>query len=185
MFKIDIDKLKKNHQMIHFFGLGFIQLKIDDKLRFHFYHPELLSIIDPEEVHNHRYDFISTIMAGSLTNSFFDVVLNKDGLYYIEDESCNIIKTENNNIISNCDLIEKETITSIKGESYVCLSNQFHTIKTDFAITRLYRGPIISEFAKVVRNNNSTKTCPFSKKLNEDDCWDIVQECILISNNQE
>lgn len=179
MIKINIDDLKKNHQMIHFFGLGFVQLKIDDNLRLHFYHPELLSIIDPEDVHNHRYDFISMIMAGTLTNSFFEVINNTNGLYTISDESCNINKKDiENNIILNCDLIEKDTIKHKEGDSYICLSHQFHTVKTDFAITRLYRGPIVSEFAKVVRKNNSLNVCPFSKQISKEDCWDIVYDCI-------
>lgn len=178
MLKIDIDHLKKNHQMIHFFGLGFVQLKIDENLRLHFYHPDLLSIIDKEEVHNHRYDFLSMIMAGSLTNILFEPVDNPEGLYFIEEESCNINKKDKSNIILNCDLIKKETNTYNQGDTYICQSDQFHTIETDFAITRLYKGPIVSDFAKVIRKNNTEKICPFSKKLNQDDCWNIVSDCI-------
>lgn len=35
---LDTDFLRKNHQLIHFFGLGFVQLKLDANLRMHFYH---------------------------------------------------------------------------------------------------------------------------------------------------
>lgn len=179
MIKIDIDHLKNNHQMIHFFGLGFVQLKINNNLRLHFYHPDLLRIIDKEEVHNHRYDFLSMIMAGSLTNNLFEPIINPDGLYYIEEESCNINKKDkSNSIILNCDLIKKEATTYNQGDSYICKSEQYHTVDTNFAITRLYRGSIVSEFAKVIRHKHTNKVCPFSKQINEDGCWEIVSDCI-------
>lgn len=33
--------LKANHRTIHYFGLGFIQLKLDESRRMHFYVPSL------------------------------------------------------------------------------------------------------------------------------------------------
>jgi hypothetical protein len=182
--KLDIEELKKNYQMIHFFGLGFVQLKIDNNLRYHFYHPDLSSIVQNEEVHNHRYNFISTILAGSLTNIVFDFNFNPNGLYLLEKESCNIndkIESSPFDLIS-VDLSKRSEKTYIKGESYTFLTNEYHKVSTDFAITRLYRGQVTSSFANVIRKKEKSKVCPFSKKLTETECWNIVQECINKSN---
>ena len=57
--------LKTNPQ---YFGLGFIQCKINQHERVHIYHPDLMPIVNiEEEIHNHRYDFESTILMGKLT----------------------------------------------------------------------------------------------------------------------
>lgn len=180
MTKININNLKQNYQMIHFFGLGFVQLKIDNNLRYHFYHPELSLIVQDEEVHNHRYNFISTILAGNLTNIVFDFNVNPEGLYILEKESCNVNqKIENSPFdIINVDLIKKSEDTYMKDQSYTCLTNEYHKVKTDFAITRLYRGQIISDYANIIRKKGESKICPFSKQLKEEECWEVVQDCI-------
>lgn len=185
MTKINIDHLKQNYQMIHFFGLGFVQLKIDNNLRYHFYHPELTSIVQEEEVHNHRYNFISTILAGSLINTTYDFNINPEGKYIIEKESCNIDeKIENSPFdIIGVDLIEEMTTTYNKGDTYTCLKSDYHKVNTDFAITRLYRGSIDSKYANIIRKKGAIKICPFSKQLSIEDCWDIVKDSIKIMNS--
>ena len=177
---LNIDKLKENYQMIHFFVLGFVQLKIDNNLRYHFYHPELNLIVDEEEVHNHRYDFISTILAGSLTNILFDYNIDKNGLYLLEKESCNQNKILNKTPLE-VNLFKKSETTYYSNQSYTCLTNHYHKVKTDFAITRLYRGDIISDFANVIRRADKKSICPFSKPLSEKECWEIVESCILMN----
>ncbi len=41
-----IDYLIKNHTIIQYFGLGFIQIKINENVRFHFYHKDILVTTD-------------------------------------------------------------------------------------------------------------------------------------------
>lgn len=178
---LDIDFLKNNHDMIHFFGLGFVQLKIDNNIRMHFYHPDLQPIVHDEEVHNHRYDFISSILAGKLTNELFTIQAG-DSDYYMIEENCKadkIVTPERMPVIL--------TPTSIqhfkKGDSYTCLTTQFHRVSTNFAITRLYRGQIVNDNALVIKNKKAEEICPFSKKLTEDECWEVVYNCIQISKS--
>jgi hypothetical protein len=51
---IKLNDLKEKCKMIHYFGLGFIQIKIDDTYRLHFYTNKLPKILHEEEVHNYR-----------------------------------------------------------------------------------------------------------------------------------
>src|SRR5271168_5571627 len=58
-------KAKKYGSEPYWFGLGFIQLKLSDTERMHFWLPEIPHP-EREEIHNHRYDFTSTVLAGHL-----------------------------------------------------------------------------------------------------------------------
>lgn len=176
---LDTDFLRKNHQFIHFFGLGFVQLKLDDNLRMYFYHPDVLPIVNVEEIHNHRYDFISTIMAGKITQELFTI---HSGIsdYEMVEENCKqekIVKPQKVDVIVVPDKVQHFRT----GDSYTSLTHEFHRISTDFAITRLYRGSVILENASVIKLKNSDPICPFSKQLTQEECWEIVDSCINIS----
>lgn len=176
---LDTDFLRKNHQLIHFFGLGFVQLKLDDNLRMHFYHPDVTPIVNLEEIHNHRYDFISTIMAGHITQELFTVQSGMSD-YVMVEENCKpekIARPQKVDVIVIPDGVQHFG----KGDSYTSLSHQFHRVSTDFAITRLYRGAIILDNASVIKNKNEETVCPFSKQLTINECWEIVDSCINIS----
>lgn len=176
---LDTDFLRKKHQMIHFFGLGFVQIKLDANLRMHFYHPDVSPIVNVEEIHNHRYDFISTIMAGKITQELFSI---HSGIsdYVMVEENCKqekIVKPQRVNVI-----VVPETVQHFRtGDSYTSLSHEFHRISTDFAITRLYRGAVVLENASVIKEKNAETVCPFSKQLTKEECWEIVDSCINIS----
>lgn len=179
---LDIDFLKNNHEFIHFFGLGFVQLKLDNNLRMHFYHPDLSPIVHDEEIHNHRYDFISTIMAGKLTQEFFSVEKGDSEFYMIEDncKQDKIISTPTMDVVVKPISIEHYK----KGDSYTFLNTQFHKISTEFAITRLYRSKIVSDNALIIKRKGQEVICPFSKQLTVDECWQVVDNCIHIAKNQ-
>ena len=90
MEKFDIDWLKKNAESIHYFGLGFIQVKINFPNRIHFYTTQLDKTVQEEEIHNHRYNFKSQILKGRFTQTIFTA--NKTDLsytHYMTQESCN------------------------------------------------------------------------------------------------
>jgi len=178
---LDIDFLKNNHELIHFFGLGFVQIKIDKNLRLHFYHPELQPIIHEEEIHNHRYDFISTVLAGKLTQEIFEIHAGESDFYMVE-ENC---KAEKIIMPDKIPVIVKPISIQHfkKGESYTSLTNQFHRVVTDFAITRSYRGESNSVNALFIKNKNVIEGASISKKLTLDECWAIVESCIHLSKS--
>lgn len=177
MFKsvkdIDIDALRKNHVRFYYFGLGFIQLKLDEKWRLHFYNSKLPGIT--EDVHNHRYDFTSRILLGEITNYRYDVF--KGDTHVINNESCNAdIKAPR--LEEPCH-IEVETAYRYRpGSFYNMKDTSFHRVKADYCITLLERTPRMKEFAQVITPKGQAPVCPFSKKVPEEEMWAIIEEML-------
>lgn len=170
--KLDIDWLKANHQMIHYFGLGFIQLKLDKHNRLHFYNSELPPIVDEEDIHNHRYGFNSKILSGSITQYLFNVIEGND--YYKEDESCKEgVKSQTLPVKCAVEITSIHTYTV--GSEYFIHHNVFHRVSATDCITWIVRGEYNKEYAQVIRPINSAKVCPFSLKIPEDRLWELVE----------
>lgn len=173
---VTVDSLKKHCTLIHYFGLGFIQVKLGDRYRMHFYTDKLPTIISDEEIHNHRYDFTSHILYGTFTQKLYQVVPGTS--HTIEDESC----TEGTTSIQpprpcSVYLMSQETLST--GRSYHIAHPTFHTVASSNAITLLDRGPHVKAFAQVIRPVNTPKTCPFSKKVPEAELWRIVESLLV------
>lgn len=180
MSYLNIDWLKQNHQMIHYFGLGFIQLKIDDRCRMHFYTPELPPIVSEEDVHNHRYNFDSKILKGEFTQELFHVI---EGNSHIrEHESCKE-GVEAATVGTPCGIILASAHTYFTGSSYFINHKTFHRVIAKNCITLLNRGSYKKDMAEVIRLVDAKKICPFSQKVEEEQLWEIVermlQECPL------
>lgn len=174
---LDIIFLKNNHTMIHAFGLGFIQIKLTDNIRIHFYSNKVTLTPSDEEVHNHRYNFKSTVLKGNLVNKIYSVSKEKNGNFILENESCNPNvdkKNHNKSLVSKPKLITQ--FSTSKGESYYIDKDTYHQVKAlDGTVTLLEREPIEKEFAQIVYEK---KICPFSVNLNEKVLWEIVEEII-------
>lgn len=176
------NSLKKQCIEPYFFGLGFIQCKISSSERYHFYSEELKPIIDSEEeIHNHRYDFISTILKGTITNKIYTFKKKDSGNYNLTKESCNpnIILSDNEVIYGDIQLFSEEKYD--KGQSYMMKHEQFHTIYTNDCITHLKRTNYKKQFAHVIRNNNTEKICPFSKKMSTEECWALIRKILKLN----
>lgn len=169
------DWLKKNHQLIHYFGLGFIQVKINDTVRVHFYHKDLPSITPEEDIHNHRYDFISTILLGSLHQEIFKIT--EGDTHVKEFVSCDKEK-EINPSPSPCGIQSLFSGIHTSGSIYQVTTDVFHRVKSDYCITKIVREKPKMEFAEVVRPNNSVAICPFSKTVELAKLWEIVDNMI-------
>lgn len=173
---VTLESLKKHCTLIHYFGLGFIQVKLGDRYRIHFYTDKLPAIISEEEIHNHRYDFTSHILYGTFTQKIYQVISGTT--HTCENESC----TEGVTSTTPPDacgirLLTHETYTA--GSRYTINHPTFHTVASSNAITLLDRGPHVKAFAQVIRPVNTPKTCPFSKKVPEAELWRIVDELLI------
>lgn len=163
-----------------FFGLGFIQCKINDRERIHFYHPTLVPTVNiEEEVHNHRYDFESTILMGKINNKKYQFIEDNDNAtHFLQSESCNeSIKIEKSNNIYGTVVLESDECIS-KGEAYLMKFYEFHTFHTTKCITYLKRSSYKQDTAQVIRPINSEIICPFSIKLSPEECWNIINDCL-------
>lgn len=175
------DYLKSKCKMIHFFGLGFIQVKVSHTQRYHFYSSELPGFVDQESVHNHRYDFTSTILGGKLKQEIFSVTPGEaDAEFVMKEESCRSnVKAPDTE--TPCRVYKLFEDTHVKGSTYTIDKDTFHKIVpvTDSAVTFLTRGPIKKEFATVVSPAGAEFVCPFSKQIPEEELWRLVSDIAL------
>lgn len=169
--ELSVDWLKKNHQMIHYFGLGFIQLKIDKYRRLHFYTSELPPIVDDEDVHNHRYNFTSFVLKGDFCQHVFDVV---PGMTHVmEEETCRKGEEAKCWVVS-CSLELNSQHNYSQGSLYMVSHKTFHRVYAKNCITSIVRSDYKKENAQVVRPVGAPKICPFSQQVEESRLWEIV-----------
>lgn len=173
-----LDALKQYHTKIHFFGLGFIQIKITETLRFHFYTKKLQSIMPVEEVHNHRYDFTSYILKGELTQRIYRPVPGET--HIIVDVDCREAETpdprRHARIMWTPQLMLSSRLDA--GSEYTLPNFVFHQVESDFCVTRIEREPVMKERAGVLRKLGTEPVCPFSKKVPDDTLWEIVEDML-------
>lgn len=171
---LDIDWLKNNNERLYYFGLGFIQLKINDKYRLHFYTDKLDSNTD--SIHNHRYNFESKILKGSFKNKIYNV--DYWGNTHVKvNESCNEeIQVPKNK--EACTLKLVSDITYYKNDEYYMHYESFHRVESNYAITLLKRSDYKQDYAQIIYEKNKEPNCPFSVKLNEEYLWNIIEEMI-------
>ena len=173
---LDIDKLRYQAQMIHYFGLGFIQIKMNEQHRLHVYIPDLPSIVSSESVHNHRYDFSSIVLAGVLFQDIFAVVSGET--HILEDDACTE-GMKSNKPPEPCAVSLLSSQNFVAGSRYYIHKDVYHTVDTTTnAITLLSRGEKTKQFAQVVTPVDAPKVCPFSKKIPEEELWERVAEAL-------
>ena len=171
--EINIEWLKNNHERLYFFGLGFIQLKINEEYRLHFYIPELPSFVD--HPHNHRYNFESTILKGILINNIYKEVPGND--FIIQEDSCSegfIPSKEARK--SNFTLVQSNSYSA--GEIYFMNHDVFHTVKANNAITLLKRSEYKKDLAEISFPSTQKKVCPFMNKLSSDELWSYIEKSL-------
>jgi hypothetical protein len=174
---LDIDFLKINCKRLYFFGLGFIQVKLSDSERVHFYTNVFQKTIVKEEVHNHRYNFNSTILKGELIQEIFSYHLNDKGDSWITKETCNpVTKKEFERQRCSIKLLQRQTF--YHGSSYWTDHNTLHRVESDNAITHLKRSPYMKDEADVIYPVDLVPTCPFSVKVSDDELWEVIRAMI-------
>lgn len=175
---INLESLKKNHARLYYFGLGFIQLKINELERLHFYSPKLPAIT--EDPHNHRYGFLSRILKGKLTNHLFSIADIEDPCkapYVLVNETCNPdIKAPSKK--TYVEMSENRIETYEAGQSYVMTPSMYHRVEAQDCITYLVRTHYTSECASVALFRGKDPVCPFSKKIPEEELWSIMKEMV-------
>lgn len=166
--------LRDNAASIHFFGLGFIQIKMEDPAkRYHFYIREFQPFV--EEPHNHRYGFFSDIIKGCLTMQTWDLI--EGNTHLLSNESCK----EGSGTSEEKPVAFKKALWSMYDthSCYDISASVFHTVRSlgGSTITKLKRHlPYETEFAQVSRRISEEKKCPFSKKVDTDYLWGLVEK---------
>lgn len=188
--EVSVEWLKKNHYDAYFFGLGFIQIKIDPRHRIHFYHPDIPAFV--EQPHDHRYNFISTVLRGRLENRIWemthDLVPEAQTVWY-EHASCKREDAGDDDGVPEPSMRYRATVQSVgsftinEGSSYYISKDTFHTVHPDFSagpcVTSITRTEPEKEFARIIHVDEAA--CPFSKVIANDTIWKIVADCLYKS----
>lgn len=172
---LDIDHLRSLGIDPHYFGLGMVQLKLDDQRRIHFWHPDFETTVD-EEWHDHRYSFTSKVLAGSLTNETAIFRQDDEGVWLKMMVSCKA--DDHPSFVCRGNIVPTGTFTLNAGSSYDFPDHLFHRTCTEGAITVLDRGPTVKDFAHVIMPEEGSLTCPFSANKPLSRVWDMVAETI-------
>jgi hypothetical protein len=184
---LNVNWLHDNATLIHYFGLGFIQIKLGEEERLHIYTKQFPSITSYEDIHNHRYDFTSYVLRGVLHQEIwtFEDRPNYAATYEMTAETCQMASVEQPvkaplKILGAIDKIFDMTL--VEGSSYNLDYRQFHRVKPlGDAVTLVRRAGFsegksgyLQEHADVIRPKGSKPVCPFSQKIPEDELWKAV-----------
>jgi len=172
----DVDALRATGAKPAWFGLGFIQLKLDKDSRLHFWHPELLPDTPEEELHDHRYRFRSHILVGELVHEEWFLDPDPEGDHEMVLVSCAPGKEAPPEPVGRGRLRQGSTYTMRAGSEYEFAETGFHRIRATRAVTCLERGPVVKDFANVIRPFAQPSVCPFSRSIPEERLWDYIAD---------
>lgn len=179
-----LSDLRRSGAVPNYFGLGFIQLKLDDARRIHFWTPDWPVIPGNDtEIHNHRYGFSSTILMGALDQVIYTVgKIHQDpieGTMEMVEVSCQPGKADEPAFIGYVFPEARVVHRSKRGEGYAISPDEFHVATpVGNTINQVIRGPVVSEYARVIRPVGSVSTCPFSIEKSVDECWERIAEML-------
>jgi len=171
---LNIDYLREIGARPNWFGLGFIQLKLDEHRRMHFWHPSLKPDVDDEEIHDHRYTFTSKILKGVMKHDTYRFAESVFGKYEMIEVSCDPTQPVSNPRRISGDPILTGTYHLPAGSFYTFSIEEFHQSKTEECVSFLTREIDRNPLARVIRRKDSTEVCPFSNPKPVDELWDVI-----------
>lgn len=184
---LDLDRLRSSGARPHYFGLGFIQLKVAPDMRLHFWVPEWPAIPgSATELHDHRYDFTSTVLKGCVEQEVYGTgsVLPSpvEGCLELVEVNC---KPGNARPPVVQGYVRTQLLVAhrvLAGQSYRLGHEAFHNARSVGAtITLLERGPVVKDLARVMRPVGTPFACPFDNAVTEEECWEKMAQMIQAS----
>jgi hypothetical protein len=179
---LDVATLRARGKTAHYFGLGFIQIKLDATWRLHVWVPEWPTIPGAEsELHDHRYDFDSQVLCGALRHDLYAAgpthAHAQPGDAERLDVTCQPGQAHDPVPLGHVRPIPIGTFTVPAGGHYRLTASAFHrSTPLGPTVTLVRRGPVQKELATVLRPPGAAFTCPFSLSPDETACWAKVAE---------
>jgi hypothetical protein len=175
---ITIDNMRAMGMRPKWFGLGFIQMKANANTRFHFWHPDLPADDDhyADEWHDHRYDFTSTVMRGSLVTQIATVVPIAGGRTAQYHVCC---QTGQLALDGTVDATPSTTFTTPAGNNYFLHRDVFHRVRPggDGRVATLQeRYNEVKATARVVRAMGRESANPFDSHIPEERLWEVIRD---------
>ena len=176
---LDVGYLKSHAEHApHWFGLGFIQLKLNYTHRVHFWHPALDKDLPDEELHDHRYNFTSHVLKGQLTNEVWQFLPADTGTLELVTVDCKPGDSAEPDVISKGHTTLLASHTMHAGDHYHMYMDTFHRIHATHAITLLERDTVQKDLARVIRNPINPFVCPFAAPKPVKELWELIKDCI-------
>lgn len=188
---LDIDYLRSFGVDPAYFGLGFIQLKLTLPQRIHFYHRDLSATVGDEEVHDHRYDFNSTVLKGKFLQTIYEFDEYDHNVLQFRHEPA---KNKFEKKVVSCDpehpappssslgnLRKLYSAEYNTGSKYWINRDSLHKVQGDHAITLLTglnRGETDKDYATVVRQVGAAEVCPFKSDFTVNQCWALIEDML-------
>lgn len=177
---LNIDWLRESGAEPHWFGLGFIQLKISENRRLHFYpdRPDYRSFVGDEEIHDHRYFFRSKVLLGSISQTIYEVNASDTGNFLMVEDDCKPNSSSPSEPV-RVSATPIFTTTNTAGTEYSIDKGVFHTVAAKGAITLLERSTKdVRPYARVVHHHAKPKVCAFSQPKPVDELWEVIAEML-------
>lgn len=177
---MDVDYLRSLGKKPQWFGLGFIQLKISFHNRLHFWDPSLASLVNPEELHDHRYGFKSFVLAGEVEHDVYSFKESKEGTHEMCEVFCQPEKSSPPKVIATGNIQSEGCYTMTAGSHCRFPVGRFHKGSAQLAVTYLERDKPEKDVARIIRplQKSAGWACPFSGKLSQDECWQAIENII-------
>ena len=173
------------HGDAHYFGLGFIQIKLDAIWRVHVWTPDWPTIPGAEyELHDHRYAFNSEVLKGALHHELFmmgpmHATPAPDDLECLS-VSCQPGEAAKPLHLGYASAIPMGVFQVEAGSAYRLEPDAFHrSFPVAPTVTLLQRGPQIKTMARVMRPQGTPHTCPFSLDRGPEECWAKIETILL------
>ena len=170
-----IEYLKENATDIYYFGLGFIQVKIGDNIRYNFYHPKLTPcFVHNETVHTHAYDFKSEILKGCLNENLYAIEPTiKSTRYFCRIDCCG-----GHEKLFKARTVIRHSKKYNQGQSYTRFSDELHRVfVSQPTITKVTKGDRHGHAFGFIPDDQQDCT-PFVSNMSVLHCWDIVEEIL-------
>jgi hypothetical protein len=174
---LDIDYLRSTGATPHFF-LDFIQLKLNDNERMHFWHPDLPAFGAEEELHDHRYDFVSRVLAGSTRHEEWSFTETADGPFEMIEKSCKPGSEVPPRRVAIGDVRRTGSYNMVAGSYYEFAHDRFHRIHAERCVTFLTRGEVIKDVARIIKPVDGADFCPFETKIEEKRLWEVMADLL-------
>ncbi len=178
---LDINALRQSGRTPKWFGLGFIQLKLSETHRMHFWHPDLKPYDDnfENEFHDHRYPFESNVLVGEITNEIATAAHSMIATDTVMKQVC--CSGGGSEFISHIHIQQLCRFATSAGHSYSVHENTFHRTFAERCVTLQIRGDTVKDKARVLSSKQSLN--PFDDTMDENILWECIADLLPTIQN--
>ena len=174
---LTVASLRQKGARPRYFGLGFIQINLDERRRLHCWVPEWPTIPGAEsEFHDHRAGFTSQVLLGAVEHQVVAMGELRPSpapeLWEVAQVSCQAGVEGKPEIQGHASVFPLASFRVQQGGEYQLSVDAFHRSRAvGPTITLVERGETIKKHALVLRRPGSPFVCPFSLAPDEAACW--------------